>query len=290
MEITIWTGLVTGSIFALVATGFNIAMVPTGVFNFAEGGIVVLGTFVSYQFFSQDGLPFIWVLLITMGIGALVGVLSEVLTVRPLRWLGGGVDNALVTTVGAFTALTGLIGIFWGYLPLVVPLPGPTGFVHFLGTVATPDQIYTVVAGFLAAVLLHLFFRLTRRGQACLAVAEDREPAMLRGINVSVLSIVGFAASGAFGCLVGLLIGPITYGDVSFGAVLALDGFVAVALGGQGSFIGGWLGGLTVGIVATFAQRYVGANYGDIAVVLLLLVAFILRPAGFGGEVGTRSV
>ncbi len=290
MAITIWTGLVLGSVYALVATGFTIAMVPTGVFNFAQGAIVIGGTFVTYQFLKVSGVATGPALLLTALIGAAVGLLCELLAVRPLRWAGGNVDSALVTTVGASTVIAGLIGVKWGYLPLQVPFPGSTGFVHFLGTVASPVQIFTVAGAVLSAFTLEGLFRFTRRGQACLAVAEDRDPAMLRGVNVSRLSLVAFTAAGAFGGLVGFLIGPITYADATLVATIALYGFVAVALGGAGSFLGGLVGGLVVGLAATFATTYLGANWGDLAALVLMLGTLAVRPKGLGGVAAARSV
>jgi branched-chain amino acid transport system permease protein len=290
MAITLWSGLVLGSVYALVATGFTIAMVPTGVFNFAQGAIVVLGTFMTYQLLTVSGVPAVLALLLTVLAGAVVGLLCEVVTVRSLRWRGGSVDNALVTTVGASTVIVGLIGVKWGYVPLQIPFSGPSGFVHFLGIAARPVEIATVGMAVISALAFAGLFRYTRRGQACLAVAEDRDPAMLRGVNVSVLSLVAFMVAGAFGGLVGLLIGPITYGDPTLGATLALDGFVAVALGGEGSFVGGLLGGLVVGIVSAFAVRYIGASYGDLAVLALLLATLGLRPKGLGGATQGRTV
>jgi branched-chain amino acid transport system permease protein len=290
MANTIWTGLVLGSIYALVATGFTIAMVPTGVFNFAQGAIVVGGTFVTYQLLAVSGVPDGWALILTALAGAVAGLLCEVLTVRPLRWARGSVDNALVTTVGASTVIAGLIGVKWGYLPLRVPFHGPSGYEHFLGAVASPLEIFTVAGAVVSALALEALFRYTRRGQACLAVAEDRDPAMLRGVNVSRLSLAAFTAAGAFGGLAGFLIGPTTYADVTLAPTLALAGFVAVALGGQGSFTGGLLGGLVVGIVSTLAATYVGANYADLAVLALLLTTLALRPKGLGGAATARSV
>lgn len=290
MAITIWTGLVLGSIYALVATGFTIAMVPTGVFNFAQGAIVVGGTFVTYQLLTVSGTPAGLALVLVVLVGAAAGLLCEVLTVRPLRWARGNVDNALVTTVGASTVIAGLIGVKWGYLPLQVTFPGPSGFVHFLGTVASPVQIFVVGTAIVATFVFEAFFRYTRRGQAALAVAEDRDPAMLRGVNVSRLSLVAFTVAGAFGGLVGYLIGPITYADAILATTIALYGFVAVALGGEGSFVGGLIGGLVVGLASTFATTYIGANYGDLAVLVLMLATLALRPKGLGGAAVARSV
>jgi branched-chain amino acid transport system permease protein len=291
MAITIWTGLVLGSVYALVAAGFAIAMVPTGVFNFAQGAIVIGGSFLTYQFLAVLKTPEVLAVVLTVLAGMTAGLLCELLAVRPLRWGRGTVESsAMVTTVGASTALIGLLGIKWGYIPLQVPFIGPGGYLHFLSVVAQPVQVTVVVLAVVSALALEGFFRYTPAGRACLAVAEDRDAAMLRGVNVSFLSLAAFAVAGAFGAAAGVIIGPITYAEPTLGTTLALYGFVAVALGGAGSFVGGLLGGLVVGVVASLAIRYLGASYGDIAVLVLLLATLAVRPKGLGGFTKARNV
>jgi branched-chain amino acid transport system permease protein len=287
MGVTIWSGLVLGSVYALIATGFLISMIPTGVFNFAQGAIVIGGSFIIYQLLSVAQVPAVWAVLLTIASGALVGLTCEVLTVRPLK---GGTDRAIVTTVGASTVIAGLTGVKWGYLPLAVPFPGPATYAHVFGVAERPVELMTFGLAVLCALGLEITCRHTRRGQACLAVAEDRDAAMLRGVNVSALSLLAFIGAGAFGAITGILVGPITYAIPTLGASLALGGFVAVALGGEGSFVGGLVGGLAVGLTSTFAIRYLGASYGDLAVLALLLVTLAVRPKGMGGLAAARDV
>lgn len=291
MLVTIWSGLVLGSIYALVANGFTIAMLPTGVFNFAQGAIVIAGTFLSYEFLAVLQLPAVLAVVLTMVVGMCLGVFCELAAVRPLRGMNDVVGTgALVTTVGASTAIAGGLGVKWGYIPLRVPFVGPSGYVHALGILMRPVEIATVLLAAIGALVCEIVFRRTRRGQACLAVAEDIEPAMLRGINTSVFSLVAFAVAGMFGALAGVVVGPITLAVPTLGPSLALSGFVAVALGGEGSFVGGLVGGLVVGFVSSLAVRYVGANYGNIAILVLLLVVLSLKPKGIGGFTKARAV
>ena len=131
------------------------------------------------------------------------------IAVRPLRW-GRTVEGGhaeLVTTVGLATALTGLIGLKWGYLPLQVPFIGPDGLTSVLGVRMAGVQIVLVLGAIVIAIALHLAFKFTLLGRACLAVAEDRDAAMLRGINVNLLSIGAFAAAGALAGLAAMAIG-----------------------------------------------------------------------------------
>jgi branched-chain amino acid transport system permease protein len=292
MATTIWSGLTLGAVYAFVASGFTLSLLPSGVFNFAQGAIVVGSTFLTYFWLHTAGIPELLALPLNAVCGALVGAACEVLTVRPLRRAGSvpGGPNELVTTVGMSTALIGLMGIAWGYDPLLVPFNGPTKIVSFLGIRAQPVAIILVVSALLVGLGLWAWFRLTRVGQACLAIAEDREAAQLRGINVSLLSIGAFAAAGVLGGVGGLVIGPITYAIPTLANSLALGGFVAVALGGEGSFIGATLGGFVVGLVSAFATRYIGAEYSDIAVFVVLLATLGVRPRGFGGLTAARSV
>jgi branched-chain amino acid transport system permease protein len=292
MAITIWSGLTLGAVYALVSLGFTLSLLPSGVFNFAQGAIVVAGTYFVYLLLHTWGLALVPALFINALIGAALGLACEIFAVRPLRMRGrsGFQQNELVTTVGISTVFIGLIGIKWGYNPLEVPFHGPQSTVHFLGVIAAPVEIVLVLSAIVLAFGLHFWFHATRWGQACLAVAEDREAATLRGINVNYLSLGGFAAAGMLGTLSGFAIGPVTYAIPTLANTIALGGFVAIALGGHGSFVGALYGGFLVGIVSALATRYINANYSDLAVLALLLITLLLRPTGLGAVGEVRRV
>ena len=291
MAIVIWSGLVLGAIYALVALGFTLTLIPTGVFNFAQGAIVIGGSFLMYQWLARVGIPMGPALLLNLVIGAAVGLISELVTVRPLRWRGRELGaSTIVTTVGFSTLLIGVYGVKWGYEPLSVPFHGPSGNLHVLGVVEQPVEVITLALAVVAALVLQAWFSRTRTGRACLAVAEDRDAAQLRGINVNLLSLGAFAVAGAFGGITGALTGPTTYAIPTLGSSLALGGFVALALGGEGSFLGSLLGGLVVGLVSALATRYVGASWDNLSVLIVLLVVLIARPSGLAGVAEGRRV
>jgi branched-chain amino acid transport system permease protein len=293
MAVTIWSGLTLGAVYGLVALGFNLSLLPSGVINFAQGSIIVAGTYFTYAALTTAGLALVPTIVCNVLAGIALGVVCELVTVRPLRLRGGGgggQQNELVTTVGMSTIIVGLVSVKWGDLPLTVPFHGPQGRVHALGVTAAPVEIILLVFAVAAAIGLHVCFHRTRLGQACLAVAEDRSAAMLRGINVNLLSLGGFAAAGALGTVSAMLIGPLTYALPTLANTIALYGFVAIALGGEGDFLGALLGGLLVGIVSSIATRYIGADYADLAVLALLLATLTLRPTGLGAATEMRHV
>jgi branched-chain amino acid transport system permease protein len=292
MGLAIASGLTLGAIYALIATSFTLAQVPTGIFNFAQGALVVAGAFLTYYFFTSLNLPWVLTLVLNICAGLALGAVCEIATVRSLRWTrtAKGGPAELVTTVGMATLLIGAMGLIWGYNPLSVPFRGPANVFTILGTRVQPIQVILVVVAIVVAVGLHFWFKLTRLGQSCLAVAEDRDTAMLRGINVNLVSTGAFAAAGALAAVSGMLIGPITYALPTLANPFALAGFVALALGGQSSFIGGLVGGMLVGLVSTFAGVYIGPSYQDISVLVLLLVVLLVRPHGISGTGSARRV
>jgi branched-chain amino acid transport system permease protein len=290
---TLWSGLTTGAIYALVASGYNLVLVSSGVLNFAQGAIVMFGGFMGYFATSTLKLPAALAILFGIVIGFGVGLLSELLAVRPLRWATHGRPGGhgeLVTTVGFATALTGLAGIIWGFNALPVNFPGANNAIDALGGRLYPLQFAIIGTAVVVGVGLHFWTTRTRWGLASLAVAEDREAASARGINVTFLSLLSFAMAGALGGGVGVLTAPVTFASTDLGNLLALSGFVAIAIGGLGSHLGSTLGGFVIGVAGAFAARYLGASYQDISVFALLLVTLMLRPGGLGSRVQVRNV
>jgi branched-chain amino acid transport system permease protein len=289
----IWGGLVLGAVYALVADGLVLSLLPSGAFNFAQGAIFAGGMYTAYLWLHTLGLPELVAILLNLIVGAALGVACEIICIRPLRWRregGAAGQTELITTVGMSVALLGLITLIWGVNPLNVPFHGPSKTVEFLGAFAAPIEIIVVVMAIIVPIVLELGFRFTRVGQACLALAEDREAASLRGINVNWLSVGGFAAAGMLAGLASALVGPVTFADQTEVSTLALGGFVAVALGGGHNLAGTAAGGFLVGIVSSLAVRYLGSNYDQISVFAVLILTFTLRPRGFGGLAEIRRV
>jgi branched-chain amino acid transport system permease protein len=286
-----WSGLATGSIYALVAVGFNIVMTATGVLNFAQGALVMLGGFLGYWAIVQLGLPIVLSLVISVALGAGAGAMTELVAVRPLkRGTAAEESFALVTTVGFATAIAGGVAILWGTLPVTVKLPGSGSPIAFLGGHVLPLELAVIALAFICGGLAQLFLAHSRMGLACLACSEDRNAALVAGINVRRLSVSAFCAAGALAGLAGFLTGPLTYSIYSLGDTLALSGFVALALGGFGNMFGCLLGGWISGLVVTYASTYVNGDFAEVGLFCLLLVVLLVRPHGLLGARTVRHV
>jgi branched-chain amino acid transport system permease protein len=282
----VWSGLSLGAIYALVAVGYNIVFVSSGAFNFAHAQLIMLGAFVAYWGLTDLKLPVILVFLLAGVIVAGVAGLEERVAIRTVR----DVEAQLVTTVGVATLLDGAIQRIWGSQPLEVPFFGPTGVWRVLGGRVFPVDLLLIAVAVLVATVLAGLSRRTLLGVALLAVSEDREAALLRGINVRALALGTFALSGMVAGLVGPIVGVKTFAVATLGSALALKGFVALAMGGFGSMPGALVGGLSVGLVEALSARYVGENYANTMVFALLLAILLLRPAGLFGRFRERQV
>jgi branched-chain amino acid transport system permease protein len=281
-----WSGLSVGAIYALLAITLNVIYTSVGIFNFAQGAILTLGVYVSYAASTTWHLPVGVAALLGAAVCAVIGLLEARIVLLP-RAMG---RNELMTTVGAATILTGTIGLIWGENDRQVVSPVSSRVLTILGGRVDPDQLLLIGLAVAAAIGLSLWYRFSLSGLAALAVAEDRDAARLRGINVVYKSFAAFAFGGAVAGFIGLAVGNQTYAYPELSGSLVLFAFVAFVLGGAGSLAGSLLGGLVIGMVQQFSARYVGVLYSDIIVLGLLLAILTALPNGLYAKTTVRTV
>ncbi|MFC0861413.1 branched-chain amino acid ABC transporter permease [Sphaerimonospora cavernae] len=282
----IWGGLALGAVYALVAIGYNIVFTSSKTFNFAQAQLMMVGTFVAYTGLVTLRLPAVVVALMAAGAVFVVAALEERIAIRPVK----EPEAVLVTTLGASILIDGVTQLIWGSQPLTVPFFGSDGVLTLLGGRVYPVEIALIVVTILIVAVLAWLSRRTLLGLALLGMAEDREAAMLRGVNVRRLAFGAFAVTGALAGVLGLFVGPKTFAVATLGASLALKGFVVVAIGGFGSIPGTLVGGLIVGMVEALAARYLGSEYANISVFVVLIVILMTRPAGLFVRARERTV
>lgn len=283
---TVWTGLSVGAVYALVALGYNIVYLASGALNFANAALIMLGTFVSYWALTTEHLPFAVAVLLAAVIVTVVAVIQERIGIRPVS----STEGLLVTTVGAATILSGVAQVIWGSTPLPVPFIGPRDPLTLLGGRLFVDELSLIVAAVAATVGAWLLQRRTMLGLALLAASEDREASMLRGVDSRRIRLLAFAVSGLLAGVAACLIGPQTLAYPDLSSELALTGFVALALGGFGSVIGGLIGGLAIGLVDAVVASQLGGAYPNIFLLAVLLLVLLARPGGLLGTTRQRVV
>jgi branched-chain amino acid transport system permease protein len=284
----LWAGLSVGAIYTLVALGYNIPLAQTGIFNFAQGQIVVFGTFFAWFVMGDHGWPW-WVAIVGgAATGGLIAAVEEWLAIRPV--VAKGSHALLVTTVGAAVIIEGVLLATWGSTTRSVNFfAGNNGF-SLLGGRLLPVDLWLIAAAVIISFGLHAVSRYTLWGLAGRAATDDMAAAVVRGVNVTRLRMSAFILAGALGAALGPLIGPVSGIDVSTGISLTIYGFVALALGGFGSFPGCLVGGMAIGLVEAYASRYFGVAYPPLILFGILIVLLLLKPTGLFGQRSLRVV
>jgi len=281
-------GLKNGSIYALVALGFTIVYASTGVINFAQGEFVMLGGMLSVWAYSDLGLP-LWVaVLIGILTTSLIGVVFELLAIRPRK--DGDPLALVIITVGGSLLLASLARHAFGPNERSLPAFSEGPSLHILGATLERQSVWVFGLTAIAVVLLTLLYSRTRLGRAMRACSIDRAAARLVGVDPKRLVTVSFALAAALGGLAGAVTTPLTQTAFNVGSSFGIKGFAAAILGGLGNPIGAVVGGLVLGLLESLSIAFLSSTYKDaISLVVLLLVLFI-RPQGILGRGGREKV
>lgn len=287
MVTTLWSALTVGAIYVLTALGYNIVWLTAGVFNFAQAQFVMVGTFVAFASVEELHVAIPVGFLLGVAVGFSLGAVEERLAMRPIA--GKGAHGELVTTVGAALALDGLAEVIWGSQPRSVPFFGPTHGVTLAGGRVLPDQVLIIGLAIALSAALMAWSRWSLTGNVSLAAAEDRQAAMLRGVNIRRFTLLAVAVAGGVAGLLGLVIAPDTYAVYNLGDSLVAYAFLALTIGGFGSYGGALVGGLVAGVVQSFAEYFWNSNVSGLVMLLLLLVVLAIRPTGIFGARKLRT-
>lgn len=276
------TGLTVGSIYAMVAIGFNIIYNVTEIINLAQGEFVMLGGLVMVSLHVM-GLPIYLAFPVTVVIVTLVGMLLDRLAIHPIR--EPSVITLIIATIAASFIIKGIAMFIWGKDPLDLPAFSGRNPIVVLGAVIQPQYFWVIGFLIITVIVLTFFFEKTIIGKAMSACADNVDAASLVGINVNRMILLSFALSAAIGAVAGITLTPIALMEYDRGAMLAIKGFGAVVLGGLGSFPGAILGGLIMGTIESFGAGLLSSGYKDAYALIVLLAVLFIKPSGLLGSV-----
>jgi branched-chain amino acid transport system permease protein len=282
------TGITVGSIYAMVALGFNIIYNVTEIINFAQGEFVMLGGLTMVFFTATVHLPLSVAFLFTVAVVTGVGALMERSTINPLK--NSSVLTMIIVTIAVSILLKGVAMFTWGKDPYILPAFSGTKPIFILGAAIQTQTLWVLFITAVVVVLLSLFFKKTRYGKAMLACADNPEAARLVGIKVNIMVLVSFALSAALGAVAGAIITPISLMEYDRGALLGLKGFGAAVLGGLGSFYGAVVAGFSLGIIESLCAGLISSGYKDAVALLMLLLVLFVRPSGLFGNVEASKI
>jgi branched-chain amino acid transport system permease protein len=284
----LFSGLTTGSIYALIAIGFGVVHNASGIMNLVQCEFVTLGGMVGVTYYSSLGIPLpisVLLAIITVTFLAVVFERSAIRTARSQQLV-----VLIFITIGASFFIRGLILVIWGSDPFTLPSFSGDEPFHILRATLLPQYIWVFGITIFVVIALDLFFKRTVIGKAMRAASGNRRAAALVGISVNRVVLYSFAMSGAVGAVAGIIITPITTTSYDIGFILGLKGFSAAVLGGYGSMPGAILGGLVLGVVESLVAGFISSAYRNVLAFIILLLVLFFMPSGILGERETERV
>jgi len=273
-------GLPIGAIYALVALSYSLIYTASGVLNWSQGDMVMLGAYISFALFQFLHAGFTASFLGSMLAVGAIGVVVQFCILRPLRKRQAPPINVVIATLGVAIVSRNIALAIWGPEAQIFPSPVSSVPMTFGAMSLTWQDLLIVGVAIFLMMVLHYLLRRTRRGKALRAVAQDRYAAILMGVDTDKSDALAFAASAALGAAAGILVAPVFFVTFNMGAGIGLKGFVAAVIGGLGNIPAAIAGGFFLGIVESLAGGQISSGYRDAITFALLILVLWLRPSG----------
>ncbi len=310
-------GIGLGVIYALVALGFVVVYKSTRMFNFAQGGLVTLGAYMSYQFIEGWSVPFFLGVLCSAIVMAIISVGIERVVIRPM--IGKPIYAAVLVTLGVLLAINQVIPSIWRATAYTLVPPwldaqkGVSKSSEIFGITIQHGDLWNALVVLIFLIGFWLLFQFTNLGLGMRATAISQEVAASQGVNVGLSFSASWAIAGAIGAISGTLLIFERSGSVETSiAFFTFKAFPAMILGGLDSIIGAVVAGIILGVVEVLANSYLndvlnflewllewllevitlrrfdieislGDNFSDIILYLMMVVILLVRPSGLFG-------
>jgi branched-chain amino acid transport system permease protein len=277
---SILNGFALSGIYILVALGLALVLSIMGIVQVSHGEIYMIGAYCVFYIVSiLGGNFFLALVLSTLFVGGL-GILLERFCFRPFR---GQPDRAFTISIALILILQNVVLSLAGGNPRTYSSPF-TGVLHIFSITISWKRLIIVLVGLGLLVALFLFIKMTKTGQAMLAISQEREGAALQGMNIDRISAVAMFLGCGLAAIAGALIGALFSITPTMGSFALMKGIAVIILGGLGSISGAAVGGLILGlidgIVPALTTSHIAGLIGFGAIILILL----FRPQGIMGH------
>lgn len=283
-----FAGTALGARYALVALGFVVIHRATGVINFAQGSVVALGAYLTFNFHQTWGLPFFLAAVLAVVATAATGIVIERVLLR--RMSGQPVFSVIMITIGLLFVIDQVITMIWGQDAQNLGDPWGIDTVVVGDIVMAVVDLWAIGLALMVVLAFFVFFRYSGTGLAMRAVAIDEEAAMARGISVRRVVATSWMISGGVAAIAGITLasGPAALRP-SIG-LIALAAFPAMILGGLDSPLGAVLGGFIIGLTQQLTAGYqpeyaawLGQDFQAVTPYVVMIVILMVRPYGLFG-------
>ena len=283
----LFSGMATGSIYALAALGFTLLWQASGTINFAQGEFVMLPAFAMLGFASFGlPIPLSFFLTILLAIAVLGWAFKRGIVDPLFRF---GMMQIVVATIGLSIAMRNGVRI-----ASAEPHPFPSLFADKIfnvgGVTVTMGDVGTLAVALALVFATQAFLSRTITGRAMQAVAQNTESATVLGINVPRMIFYTFAINALLACAAALLVTPTYLAKFDMGESLGTKAFFAAIIGGFNNSRGALLGGVIVGVCENLAAAYISPSYKDAVALVIFMAVILFKPQGLLGKKVERKV
>ena len=288
-------GLGQGALYALLGVSFVIVFKATGVVNFAQPVLMILGAYFTSSFAVDHGVPFVPAVFSAIGVTIVIAGVIERIAMRPM--VGEPVFSAAMVTVGVFFVLQVIAGDLIGSEQRQVGDPWGLDRFEIAGVTVFETDAARVAISALCIGAVGVFLKYSRWGLAMRATAFSQETALAQGVPVGRMFSLAWILAGALGAVAGVLVGMGGAGFDQQTGLIALKALPVIILGGLDSIRGAVVGGLLVGLVEAWTKAYqgehlafLGSNFDQVVPYLVMLIVLLVRPYGLWGTPEVRRV
>ena len=282
-------GVSTGAVYAAVALALVLIWRATRIVNFAQGGMLMITTFIGYSIVNSGG-SYVVAFVVALASGLVLGAVVERILIRQVE--EAPPLNAVIVALGLLVLLQSIAGMIWGNTPKSFPAAfSIRGYrVGHTTLLFAPNDLFIVLLVIGVATALALLFRYSSIGLKMRASAFQPEVARLLGVRVGRMLTLGWALAAMVGSIAGVLVAPSVFvGPNTFDPIL-IFGFTAAILGGLDSPLGAVVGGLVLGLALSYVSGYEGSSMVTLAALVILVVVLMVRPRGLFSVVQERRV
>ena len=282
-------GIVAGSLYALLGISFTAIFAPTRIFHFMHASVYVYAGYFLYQFAMGWGWSVPVSILVAVLLAGIMGVLAEKVVYVPLRKMGAGPMEMLLSSFGGYVVLQNVILLIWKSDPRTVQIPEalkngiPIGYLTF-----TPLDVITVITAWVALGGVALFMRHAKLGKAMRAVENDPTSATITGIPTAWVRLASFFLGSILVAIAAAFIVMDKGLEPTIGVPAVLIATVAMIVGGVGSYTGAALAGLMLGVVENIGIWQIPSEWKSTITFSVLILFILFRPRGFFGHRVTR--
>lgn len=285
LMVVLFSGFIQGCLYALMSSGVTFEWGIAKDLNFTLGAMATWGAYIVWSFLYAPAfkLGYVESILVMISIAFLAGLVLNHLVLRRLRHKVNADINIFVATLGIATFLeNAALLVFGGRLKRLPPLL--EGTVNLGPVNVTLHRILIACVALSILVVLGLFLSRTRIGMATRAVAQDKEAALLMGINVERSYAIAVGVAMVFVAMAGVLLGSILFVTPTMGTTPLLKAFFVVVLGGLGSIKGTVYAAFIIGEIEAISMYVLGIFWASPVLFSIMIIILLIKPEGLYGE------